>query len=149
MCDPAWLLVLNTRNLKSSPIPLIIDGQSNSKEIKFTYGDETEAHGSCSIVWQTKMYMFGGYKYSKQISVVDKCQLKRVGDLLFYMFYGACAQRDNNQVLICFENFQNSETGKNCHSSTGPLKKFTKLPDSNFDHLNSRIAVTSSKLFRC
>ena len=83
--------------------------------------------------------------YRLQISVVDGCELTRKSDLPFEMYDGACAQRDNQELFICFEDYDDSSTHKYCHRSTGPLESFSKLPSSNYDHRNGRIAVTSGK----
>ena len=138
-----WILVLNTWS--SSNKPLIIDGQGHSKEIGFVYNSYTEAYGSCSVIWRGNMFIFGGLSHKRQISMVDQCQLKRVGDLPFDMVFGACAQRNDQQVYICFEVFNDSSTGKNCHVSSGPLENFSSLPSSSYERRNTRIAVTNGK----
>ena len=145
LCRANWILVLNTMEGSKS---LMIDGKGKSKEIKFTYEYKTQAQGSCSIVWQSKMYIFGGNSYQRQISVVDQCKLTSIGELQFNMNDGACAQRDNTEVFICFEVAYDPGTTKNCHRSNGPLEIFTKLPSSTFDHGFTRIAVTSGE-FSC
>ena len=138
-----WILVLNTRY--SSNVPLIIDSMGQSQEIGFTYGPETEVMAACSIIWRGQMYMFGGYTYKHQISVVDQCSLTKIGDLPIRMNYGACAQRNDEQIYICFEDLDDSSTGKNCHLANGPLENFSNLPSSTYNHANTRIAVTSGK----
>ena len=125
-CSAVWILVLNT--WIPSKKPLIIDGHGQSKEIGFAYGSNTETIGTCSVIWRGNMFLFGGYNHKKQISMVDQCQLKRVGDLPFIMYFGACAQRNDQQVYICFENYFDSSTGRNCHVSSGPLENFSSLP---------------------
>ena len=84
-------------------------------------------------------------QYRKQILVVDQCELNKVGDLTFDMFQGACAQRNDAEVLICFESSEDSSTWKNCHRSTGPLEAFQQLSPSSYTHRATRIAVTSGK----
>ena len=125
--------------------PLIIDSQGHSKEIGFAYNSKTGAYAACSVIWRGDMFIFGGISQEKQISKVDQCQLKRVGDLPFDMYYGACAQRNDQEVYICFEVSNDSSTGKNCHVSSGPLENFSKLPSSSYEHRNTRIAVTNGK----
>ena len=139
----SWILVLNTRYL--SNVPLIIDGKGQSKEIEFTFESGTEVEYSCSIVWQGKMFVFGGYNYRRQISVVDQCRLKKKGVLPFDMITGACAQNENREVFICFQNYRDSSTWKSCRRSSGPLGNFSKLPNSKYDHRDARIAVTSGE----
>ena len=89
--------------------------------------------------------MLGGYHNKQQISVVDQCRLTQIGELPFRMSFGACAQRDNEQIFICFEDFDDTSTYKNCHVTNGPLENFSNLPNSTFAHGNTRIAVTSGK----
>ena len=137
-----WILVLNTF---SSNVPLIIDGQGQSRDIEFELGSETEAHNSCSILWLGQMFVFGGDKYKRQISVVERCKLTKKGELPFDMVSGACAQRNNKEVFICFENRKDSSTNRKCRRSDGPLEVFTQLPNTDFDHAATRIAVTSGR----
>ena len=100
---------------------------------------------SLSIVWHGKMYVFGGHTEHWQISVVDQCQLKSIGELQFLMRHGACAQRNNAEIFICFEDYHQSDQCKNCYRSKGPLEKFEKLPSSTYSHDDTRIAVNSGK----
>ena len=143
-----WILVLNTYS--SYNVPLIIDGRGQSKEIGFNYGSGTEVENSCSIVWRGQMVVFGGKNYKRQISVVEGCKLTNIGELPFLMeLGGACAQRDDAEIFVCFEDYWGHDSSyKDCHYSTGPLEEFSKLPSSTYDHQNTRIAVTSGKLFR-
>ena len=99
---PSWILVLSTYS--SSNVPLIMDGNGQHKEIGFSYGADTEVYHSCSITWHGTMYIFGGSSEKRQISVVDQCKLTKIGELPFDMNLGACSQRDNGQMFICFEN---------------------------------------------
>ena len=139
----SWILVLNTHS--SSKAPLLIDGKGRSKEVEFSFGSGTEQRGSCSIVWRGKMFVFGGHKYERQISVVDECKLTKKGELSFDMNTGACAQRDDREVLICFEHWWDSSTNKNCRRSNGPLEYFSKLSKSTYDHRWTSIAAISGK----
>ena len=85
------------------------------------------------------------FEHASQISVVDQCQLTKKGELPFDMVLGACAQRDNREVFICFANYGDSSTSKNCHRSNAPLENFWKMPSSTYDHRWTSIAVTSGK----
>ena len=138
-----WILVLSTAS-RSSPA-LIINGKGTSTEIGFTYDVGTEVAASCSVVWHGQMFMFGGFIHKRQISLVDQCRLKLIGELPFNMFHGACAQRDDSELFICFENYAEVSSFKNCRVSNGPLKKFSKLPTSTYEHGTTRVAVTSGK----
>ena len=138
-----WILVLNTRG--PSQVPIIIDGMGQSKTVEFAYGLETQANQACSITWHGKLFFFGGHPNPYQISVVDGCQLTKKGKLPFKMNAGACAQRDNNEIFICFEDYYDRSTWKNCRRSNGPLEAFSELPTSTYDHRSTRVAVTSGK----
>ena len=94
------------------------------------------------------MYVFGGANvdlWSSQISVVNDCKLKPIKKLFFTMRYGACAQRNDAEVFICFEDKTGRLTWKNCHRATGPLGSFTEVQKSTFGHGGTRIAATSGK----
>ena len=143
-CRNRWILVVNSWQRSVS---LMIDGRGESKEVKFELGDTVQVSDSCSITWQGKMYVFGGSHQARQIAVVGKCKLKSKGKLPFEMIAGACAQRNNAEVFICFENINDFETHRNCHRATDPLMKgFSKLPKSTHYHQYISIAVTKGKL---
>ena len=143
VCEAKWVLVLSTSEKKRS---IMIDGMGRSKQVRFKTGDRTEVKGSCSIIWRGKMFVFGGWtKYYRQISVLDQCELKTVGQLGFRMIAGACAQRNDTEIFICFEDKDDEKTHKNCHRSNDPLGDFTKLPNSAYKHGSIRIATTSGK----
>ena len=141
--DKSWILVLN--DWGSSSAPMIIDGKGRSKKIGFNFGPGTQVDASCSIVWRGKMFVFGGSSYKRQISVVDQCRLTKKGELPFDMYFGACAQRNNQEVFVCFEDIFDKSTYKNCRRSNGPLEHFSKVRSSNYYHRDARIAVTSCK----
>ena len=144
-----WILVLNKKLLVN--VPMIIDGNGKSKEIRFSYnflkGSEVFLK-PCSIVWHGTMFVFGGVKKagvtltnSRVISKVEKCQLKKYGELKFDLVEGGCAQLNNEKVFLCFD----QKSKKNCYESTGPLNSFTKLPTSTVGHASAQIAVSKGK----
>ena len=120
ICKLSWVLVLNTG--PNNENQKIIDGKGESKLIGFDFDTDTEVRGSCSILWQGKFYIFGGLLHKKQISVIQKCKLKRVGNLQFDMKRGACTQRDNSEVFICFNNPDFPPGWKVCYRANGPTK---------------------------
>ena len=138
-----WILILNT--MSSSRIPLIINGLGESKEVSFTLDTNTEVGASCSIVWKSKMYIFGGSNYKRQISLVEGCKLSTVGQLDFDMVFGACASRNDEQVFICFPVYDLKEN-KVCRLSSGPLDEFINITSSNYAHGNTRIATNNGEL---
>ena len=81
-------LTLNTRNPKNTP--LLIDLKGGSRTIDFVLDEETESHGSCSLVFKNEFYILGGFKFKNQISKVSECKLKRTASLPFDFTYGAC-----------------------------------------------------------
>ena len=145
-CRLEAMLVLNTKT--TSAVPLVIDGKGQSRKTGIKFIGDTEAHASCSVVWKGKMYLFGGTNHNYQISVVDQCQVKLIDKhkLEFYMDHGACAQRHDAEVFICFEDFNQDDKCKNCYRSKSPFKKFKKMPSTSYNHGGTHIAVTSGKL---
>ena len=137
-----WILVLSTSSSLNGS--LMIDGHGHVKKIGFDL--ETEVIGSCSLAWRGKMYIFGGNTYKRQISVVDQCSLKMKGELSFDMVYGACAQRNTDELFICFENRYVGATYKTCRLSNGPFGNFSQVPSSIYDHVEIQIAATPGKL---
>ena len=134
LCKQKWFLVLHSD--RNNPV---IDGKGIEKTvIDVEFGD---FYGSCSILWRGQTYIFEG----RRISVVDQCKVKVKGQLEFDMRYGTCAQRDNEEVFICFESVNESEEAKNCRRAIGPLESFIKFPNSTYHHELSPIAVTSGK----
>ena len=52
-------------------LPILIkpDG-SDDKNIRFSFGSNTEVYQSCSVTWQGQMYVFGGKRSTTQVSNV-------------------------------------------------------------------------------
>ena len=84
---------------------------------------------------------YGGSNEKRQISEVTSCGLTRIGTLEFDLWYGACANMNDEKVFLCFD-LQNDE-GKLCRASRDSLGSFTKLGESRFDHYKTRIAATN------
>ena len=80
----------------------------------FAFGSATGAYGSCSAVLDGKMYIFGGLatigagwgNLFNQISEIDQCGTRRIGDLPIWFFHGGCNTFETNDrgqfVLLCF-----------------------------------------------
>ena len=79
--------MLNT--WKNDNKPLLIDSVGKY-DVKFSMQENTEAYWSCSLKWRNKMIVFGGDSQKRQISEIDNCALKRIGDLSFDHDSGAC-----------------------------------------------------------
>ena len=89
--------------------------------------------------------MFGGNgpNGATQISKVVGCELQRVGDLDFSFSYGACANRADAEIFLCFSDI--SGEGKRCRSSIDPEAGYARVVDSNYDHMVTRIAASDCK----
>jgi len=77
----------------------------------FTFGENTGVQYSCSAVISGMMMVFGGsngYPYKNQISVVESCQLRRIGQLPIDFESGACntflSNDQKDEILLCFAN---------------------------------------------
>ena len=95
LCRAEWVLVLQ---VLSSIVKTVVDGSGRSRDVVFKTGTGTEISNTCSLVWQGKMFIFGGQKYKQQISVVEQCKLSLKGNLPFKMYEGACTQRNDTEV---------------------------------------------------
>ena len=67
----------------------------------FLYKEKTETYHSCSLTWQGKLYVFGGDKEKRQISVLNGCTLERISYLNSDHYWGACTNM-NDQIYLCF-----------------------------------------------
>ena len=74
----------------------------------FSYEDSTETYGSCSVVFENRMLVFGADSGSdakqKQITEVKSCSLQKIGELPFKFNNGACGTYDfsTTRVFLCF-----------------------------------------------
>ena len=84
----------------------------------------------------------------KQISMVDDCTLKRVGQLAFNHIRGGCANVADRLIYLCFNVETNiiSDEYKKCRYSTSPLGDFDQISDSNHYHAITRIAADKCKI---
>ena len=104
---------------------------------------DVETEHACPIVWENKVYLFGGYAYHEQISQLDGHVLKRIGTLTFGHQEGACTAIENKKIVLCFP-----EDGPfRCRRATGPLDPFTKLAQSIFGHHLASVSSSKSRSF--
>ena len=73
----------------------------------FIYGTNTGSYSSCSSIINGLMVIFGGHDdFKNQISIVESCQLRRLGDLPMAFYDGACNTYRNpegtEKILLCF-----------------------------------------------
>ena len=96
--------------------------------MNFTFGEGTNVEYSCSVTWQNRMIVYGGWgEYQYQISEVNDCTLKMIGKLPFIHLYGSCTVADQ-QIYLCFSQFPSETAGKLCYQTSDPLGKFSALP---------------------
>jgi len=99
----------------------------------FVYEMNTGVDASCSVLYNGRMLVFGGYEsksYAKQISEVvksPKCKLSPVGTLPLKFAFGACNVVDN-KVLLCFAEGVENE----CDSFDG--QQITREASSKYMH---------------
>ena len=122
--------------------PFLIDAEGRSdSDVTISFGDFTEVSQSCSVTFRNKFYIFGGRIRKKQISEVTKCEVKRIGTLDFFHYYGACSNFDDREIFLCFD----YNDPKQCRSGFDPLGNFTTIAPSTYDHGMARTAVSPSK----
>ena len=93
------------------------------------------------------MFIFGGQEEDHQISKVEDCRLKSVGQLNFRMVDGACTNVADEAVFICFHDIYDFSTGKKCWKASQPLDTFKALSlYSTYSHRMTRIGNNGGKL---
>ena len=130
------VLVLNQEKSSSKPITInMFSGESS--EIDFEFGSGTRVTCSCSILWHGEMWFFGGDYYRTQISQIDNCELKRMGDLPFRLDEGDCVNWNEHKIILCFD----IDKPDRCHEANGPLEVMSRKQDAIYDHRETRIAT--------
>jgi len=107
--------------------------------------------GSCSLVYQNKFYFFGGDdRYAaQQISVIEDCGLKRVGELSFEAYEPSCTTA-NNTVFICF--YGGVDEAKKCFkdktgSDSIPFSAVAEeVNDSSYTHSYAYISSSETHI---
>ena len=109
---------------------------------------ETVIKYSCSLIWQRKVYVYGGTlrmnMLYNQISRLDGLKLNRVGSLDFNMLDGGCSVMDEKHIFLCFDSYNSKDDNayRQCWRSKNPLTDFVKIPASSFEHSKAKI-ITS------
>ena len=106
----------------------------------FERDDNTEVSGSCSVIWQNELFVFGGERQRRQISRLSGQKLERFGDLGFDLLAGACDVMANN-LFLCFS----KEDARRCRRSTGPLDQFSEVALSTHNHRWMKLSSSDSK----
>ena len=74
---------------------------------KFAKEWRTEIYSSVSVLLSGKMWIIGGDDFRRQLSIVDDCSLKSVGNLPFDLQQGAANIVDGvngaQSALLCFD----------------------------------------------
>ena len=84
------ILVLNSEN--GWKPAMLINSAGEQKELAcFDRDATTEAEFSCSVNWNNEFFIFGGKNEKRQISRLTGHKLKRIGDLTFDHYFGACS----------------------------------------------------------
>ena len=138
------MLAINTYNGKNQAIS--IDPNSGHVNMGFYFPGNTEVHQSCSVVFNDKMFIFGGQKETRQIAEVStKCGINRIGDLPFDFVNGACTIIKGNYLMLCFD-MKEGYQGKVCRIDKSPTGSFDKInKESNFNHYRARVAAIDGK----
>ena len=94
-------------------------------------------------MFKGRAFVYGGagIEQWRQISVVDSCQLTRVGTLPADLSYGACTTIGEELIYLCFDLGHT----KTCRVGYNPVGMFDLIPDSTFIHNQIRIAASSCK----
>ena len=133
------VLILNTAN---SNVPLLTDINGNIKSINFEIENDVYVHMSCGVQFKGDYYVYGSYSGDeRQIAKVTNCSLKRIGNLSFNLYAGACTAT-MDQVFLCFD--LNSDY-KTCHAANEPTGQFNVIAKSAYNHDHTRIATNNGQ----
>ena len=110
ICRLKTVLSLNTYGTNNAFLlrPLG-NGKEYDENVKFEYNEQTEVYYSCHADFQGRKFVFGGEESPRQISVVDGCQLTRMGDLPFEFTEGACLNWGGESMVFCFDRENNQQ----------------------------------------
>ena len=75
------------------------------------------------------------------MSVLNGYRLERNGTLDFDLKNGACTVLNETIVVLCFNYYEQDV----CRQSNNLLGKFTKLPNSNYEHRLTKISSVEGK----
>ena len=135
------VLILST--FYTTTLPVLTDSNGKKEELnKFMFDSNTEVLRSCSLTWRGEHYVFGGEKFRRQISKIEKCELKRFGELTFNFRQGACSNVADQFIYLCF----NITGMKKCRKLTRPDGESTEIGLANHFHAMTQIASSSSKI---
>ena len=108
---------------------MVVNSAGEQEELKcFKPDSKTETYYSCSVNWKNQLFIFGGRTERRQISRLTGHRLKRVGNLTFDFYDGACDVKANQYLFLCFGD--DSKDYKQCRRSTGHLRIQISCSDS-------------------
>ena len=132
-----------------TPIITNADGKIEyaDKDFNFSFGKDTEVSFSCSVTWRGQFFVFGGEANRRQISILNDCQLERIGSLSFDHYYGGCGNVDDEEIYLCFN--IDSADNKKCRYGVDPLGEFIEIEESFYPHLETGRIGASNGFFSC
>ena len=81
----------------------LVSPNSDSAKLPCFEADENiRLLGSCSVVWQDKVTIFGGFKNRRQVLKLNNLTLERTEDLDFDHVGGGCTVMNNEHLFLCF-----------------------------------------------
>ena len=134
-------MALNT--YKGNKQAFLVDMAGGFTNLTFSFASDTEVYNSCSLLFNDKMYIFGGRNEMRQISQVTDCRLKHIGNLDFDFRAGTCTLMQSSTLILCFA-WTNDE-GKLCRKADSPTASFKEIRKSNYYHYASKIASNGGK----
>ena len=142
------VLILNTAynvGTDSNNVPILtnLDGKVDIK-LSFEYETGIGVSYSCGVHFRGNFYIYGGEDNRQQIAKVSNCTLKKVANLEFSFFEGACAA-NSDQLFLCFDY---DGGAKICHTSNEPTGPFNLTPESTHPHSGIRSAMNEGEKAR-
>ena len=133
------MLVLNSKG--GWKPAMLINTAGYQKELDcFERDSKTVAYHSCSVIWKTELYIFGGdfcigycdeptyMSNIKQVSRLNGHKLERVHSLDFDFWRGACGVMANKYIFLCFTAlpYKDQLESKRCRRLAGPYNSSTE-----------------------
>ena len=142
LCSDLKTVLVLYNAWKTPPLLVDAEGRSDSNFI-FSFGEETDVQGSRSVTYRNRLFVYGGYIFQRQISEVKECELRRVGNLDFDHYDGACSNTNDRLIYLCF----GGDNKRLCRSADDPFGNFTETAPSTFDHRSIKTAASPGKLY--
>ena len=145
------ILAFNSANGKQAVVFRWIPGAEETMIKVDTKFDQTDADATfaCSLMFNGKMLLAGGYNKRRQLAMVsDSCKVAQVGQLPFDLFDGSCSTFINRGVepklYLCFPYSDPKTNVKSCWSYNG--KTFRTEPASQNSHQGGQLQQFRDKL---